>query len=228
METKAAIYYDKSGKGNFNDKITVMFNPNTYSVSRNINYGGNDGKNDKDNINMQNHANQTFSGGNNDTFSFELIYNRYNFEHYSGNEKIVSKDMNVARDINKLKALTFIAENAHTPPECKFVWSSFSFIGYISSFKADYTMFLNDGTPVRAKVQINMIGYEEFENKKIAFQSPDRTKSRILEANQQLWEIAAEEYDDAAMWREIAKANNINNPLDISNGTALIVPALKK
>ena len=41
-----------------------------------------------------------------------------------------------------------------------------------------------------------------------------------------LWSIAYEEYDDCEKWREIAKANNIMNPLDIRPGQVIRIPAL--
>ncbi len=231
MAEKAAIFYQKNENDtSCSEKIEVMFNPASYSISRNVNYSGVYRKKNKDieksNIISHNYPNMTFLGGSSDSLSLELIVNKYEFKHYSGVEK-TSKDLSIKEYIKKIQALTLIKENIHKPPLCKFVWSDFSFQGYVTSLQINYTMFLDDGTPVRAKINLNIQGCMLGNDVKIPFESPDRTKSRILSENQQLWEIAEDEYGDSSKWREIAIANNISNPIYIESGKKLVVPALK-
>lgn len=38
--------------------------------------------------------------------------------------------------------------------------------------------------------------------------------------------IAAHEYEDSSLWREIAKANQIDNPLKVVTGRRIAVPRL--
>jgi hypothetical protein len=229
MAEKAKIYYqDKSNE--LKGEIEVMFNPASYSISRSVNYSNKNEEKERSegnkttSANLDNHPNMNYLGGNSDTLTLELIINKYNFSHYSGDEKYDKSKLDITQDVKKLEALTFIKSELHKPPLCKFVWSSFTFEGYVTSFSANFTMFLDDGTPVRAKVNLTIQGGN---NIKVAFESPDRTKDRIIKENQQLYEIAYEEYGDASKWREIAKANNISNPLYISTGTHLVVPAIK-
>lgn len=235
---KAIIYYQTDANDTkLNGKIPVMFNPKTYSVSRNVRYNNINGNNNKNNNNNNNNSNNfelknypelNYAGGNADTLRVELIFNKYNFKQYSNEVKYSSQELDITKDVKDLEKLTLSKPNLHRPPKCRFEWSSFSFQGYVSSFNATYTMFLEDGTPVRAKVSLTIIGAELGNDVKVPYESPDRTKNRLINENQQLWEIADNEYDNPSMWREIAKANNIRNPLYLKSGTRLIIPAIKK
>lgn len=224
----AIIYYQTSPSDTkFQGKIPVTFNPATYTVSRTVNYGGNQNDNNTQ-LQQKNYPVLNYTGGNNDTLSLELMFNKYEFQHYSNQVKYTSDDLSIIKEVKEIEALTLLKDSLHRPPLCKFVWSSFSFEGYVTSFSANYTMFLDDGTPVRAKVNLTIQGAESGNDAKIPFQSPDRTKSRTLQEGQQLWEIAYEEYENPEMWREIAKANGIRNPLNIKSGMQLVIPALKR
>jgi nucleoid-associated protein YgaU len=39
--------------------------------------------------------------------------------------------------------------------------------------------------------------------------------------------IADEEYEEPGLWREIAKANGINNPRNLEYGRTIIIPRLE-
>ena len=89
-------------------------------------------------------------------------------------------------------------------------------------------MFTSSGKPTRAKVNITIdeVVDSKAGSMKSPFESPDRTKSKVVIEGMSLWAIAAREYNDAEKWRVIAKANGIMNPLDIYPGQVLSIPAL--
>ena len=89
-------------------------------------------------------------------------------------------------------------------------------------------MFLADGMPVRAKVDVTFKSVYDIETGKrySPFESPDRTKVRIVVQGETLWSIAAQEYGDPKYWRVIARENGILNPLEISEGAVLKLPPL--
>lgn len=211
--------------------INIKFNPATYKVTRNVSYSNAKDKENTleyNNIELKNYPTMNFLGGQADTLNLDLVLNKYEFSHYSRSVDYTSADLNITDDVKEIEALTLIKPNLHRPPLCRFSWSAFEFQGYVTSFSAEYTMFLNDGTPVRAKISLTIQGAELGNDIQVPYESPDRTKIRVLEENQQLWEIAYEEYNDASKWREIARANNISNPLYPETGSKLIIPALKK
>ena len=59
--------------------------------------------------------------------------------------------------IDSLEAFATIDQALGRPPLCLFLWGKFRFQGVVSSLSQKYTMFLEDGTPVRAEVGLQMI-----------------------------------------------------------------------
>lgn len=134
----------------------------------------------------------------------------------------------MTEETEKLTQLLKIDGELHSPPAVKFCWGTLRFYGYVASVRANYTMFLSDGTPVRAKADVVLKSLlNPDDGKRMSpFESPDRTKVRVLREKEQLWQYAWEEYGDAERWREIAAANGIADPLDVEAGMAIRLPAL--
>jgi nucleoid-associated protein YgaU len=110
-----------------------------------------------------------------------------------------------------------------TPPKCKFVWGSFSFIAIMESVNVTFTMFLPNGTPVRARAKVKMKQVEEQ-----ALYAPQNPTSRsvpkrvwTVKEGQTLDWIAYKEYGDPAFWRHLAQINNLDNPRDLRPGQVL-------
>lgn len=124
--------------------------------------------------------------------------------------------------------LTRIKGTLHRPPIVTFLWGTVTFQGIITEVKQKFTMFLSSGIPVRAKLDVTFKSVEqESLLKRISpLESPDRTKYRIFKEGEYLWNYAKEEYESPQMWRVIAKANGIMNPLEIEAGQVLKLPAL--
>jgi nucleoid-associated protein YgaU len=91
-------------------------------------------------------------------------------------------------------------------------------------------MFLDDGTPVRAKLTLNISEYRKIGEQlnELRLESPDRTKYRVLKEGDSLWQMAFREYNDPKEWRTIARKNEIDFPRTIPYGTMLSVPPLEE
>lgn len=129
-----------------------------------------------------------------------------------------------------LMSLVKYAHEGHTPPTVRFLWGKLDFEGRVEHSTVQYTMFAPDGTPVRATVDLVICGEERGLTQHMAeypFQSPDRTKERMLGAGDQLWMLAQEEYDDPGKWKVIAEANGILNPRKVESAVSLKVPSIK-
>lgn len=122
-----------------------------------------------------------------------------------------------------IENLTKPVADTHCPPKVEFKWGNISFIGWVTSVKTTYTLFTRDGTPIRAKVDITM---KEKIHVRIEKNSPDRTKTRVLSEDTNVWSLARAEYGDVGEWRRIAKANGILNPFEVETGSILLVPAI--
>ncbi|CAG7640778.1 LysM peptidoglycan-binding domain-containing protein [Paenibacillus allorhizosphaerae] len=213
---KAKIFIDKSGQGNFTEHMQVLFNPTEYSIEASNKYT------------WQTIPGLTmpigqFKSGNTSTLSMELFFDTY--EVFNGQAR---KPEDVRTYTSKITSLLEVESDLHAPPVCKFVWGSLEFVGIIEKVSQKYTMFLESGIPVRAKLSVTFKSWKSKKDqvKKNPQHSADRTKHQMLNQGEQLWMIAAQQYDDPAQWREIAKANGIDNPRILPAGSRIVVPRL--
>ena len=134
----------------------------------------------------------------------------------------------VSRITKIIADATSIDGSLHRPPKVTFQWGSLNFQGVLAKVSHTYTMFTESGMPVRAKVNLSFKSIFPPSEKRRAspFESPDRTRYRVIREGMQLWDIAYMEYGDPDLWKMIAKANGILNPLDIRPGTTIKLPAL--
>ena len=97
----AIIYYQTSPSDTkFQGKIPVTFNPATYTVSRTVSYGGNQNDNGTQ-LQQKNYPVLNYTGGNNDTLSLELMFNKYEFQHYSNQVKYTSDDLSIIKEVKE-------------------------------------------------------------------------------------------------------------------------------
>ncbi len=70
-----------------------------------------------------------------------------------------------------------------------------------------YTYFLDDGTPVRATLNVTFKEYKTVQQQlqEINFQSSDKTKRMVFRDGDSLWFLASLEYGDPELWRAIAE-----------------------
>jgi nucleoid-associated protein YgaU len=113
------------------------------------------------------------------------------------------------------------------PPLVQLSWGTItSFPAFITSVQAKYTLFTPDGTPIRATCSVSM---EEMPGDPLG-QNPTsgalsaHAVHRVV-AGDSLASIAFREYGDPAMWRSLAEANNIDDPIRLPVGATLMVPA---
>lgn len=134
----------------------------------------------------------------------------------------------VSKITRQIADTTSIDGSLHRPPKVTFQWGSLNFQGVVTKVSHTYTMFTESGMPVRAKVNLtfkSLISPTD-DRRKSPFESPDRTKYRTVREGIQLWDLAYAEYGDPDLWKVIAKANGILNPLDIKAGQIVKLPAL--
>ena len=116
------------------------------------------------------------------------------------------------------------------PPLLMFQWGSSStlsdFRGFLRSVSARYTLFRVDGTPIRATCNISL----EEVPQETARQNPTSgtrpgMRMHVLTDGETLHSVAWDEYRQARLWRGLAAFNNIDDPLRVTTGTALLLPS---
>lgn len=191
------------------DSVEVLFNPTQYSVEKSVEYG------ELALPGMDTPVSQ-FVKGDAESLSMDLLVDTYE----SGDD---------LRDhIEQLERLVSVDGERHAPPICKFVWGDLRFTSVVESLKKEYTLFMPDGTPVRASLSLSFKKYEtvtkQLESERRS--SPDQAKLRRITESQSLWSLAADEYGDPGQWRRIADANDIANPRSVEPGRKLLVPSI--
>ena len=132
--------------------------------------------------------------------------------------------------IVKLERLIEVDGEIHAPPPCKVLWGSLEFVGFLDSLRKSYTLFLNDGTPVRARVNLSFKEFIpiELQAKKNPFSSPDKFKRVIVQEGDTLWQLSYEHYGESSLWRFIADTNEkvVNDPMKLEPGIEILIPPL--
>jgi nucleoid-associated protein YgaU len=102
------------------------------------------------------------------------------------------------------------------------------FQGVFERLDQRFTLFMDDGTPVRATLTCSIKAWRSNKDDRalMALESADIDKRKTVRRGDTLSGIAAEEYGDPAEWRPIALANGIDDPLRLRAGGALMVPRL--
>ena len=96
-------------------------------------------------------------------------------------------------------------------------WGTLTFQCVLARANQKFIRFLEDGRPVRAKINVTFNEFidAEHESKEVNRQTSDFTKIHTVMAGETLSGIAAAVYEDAEMWRPLAIANNIDDPRSI-------------
>lgn len=101
------------------------------------------------------------------------------------------------------------------PPILLFSWGQLNFGCVLDSVSQKFTMFLSDGTPVRATLSVI---FKEFQSVEIEIQqglfiAPPTVQN--FADGQTLSGLAGDFLGDPGAWREIAELNNIDDPRNI-------------
>ena len=220
MEKALLRVVDGGWRGGFTD-LEFLYNPETVTVDKTAEF--------------KEHQTQGSDSGEKEwthSISRSLKVASVYFDTYESKENVRTKY------VDKLERLIHYDEELHRPPRVLFVWGKFmaendeynSCKWYVKKVNIQYVMFLSDGTPVRAKVDFELIEAttvgEQQEARPMA--SPDHAKVYTVQRGDTLQSIAWREYDNPAEWRRIADVNSIDDPMSLEPGTKLLVPPIIK
>jgi hypothetical protein len=198
--TSALIIDTRSG-----DAVPVMFNPEEYTL---------DQGNEIAEIGVPGLATSPvqYVRGRARTLRLELFYDTYEVR------------TDVRAHTQRIVRLLDPDPRTHAPPVLLFLMGTFSFQCVLLEANQQVTMFLADGTPVRARLSVRFQEYVrlEVETRQGLFVGPP-TLHQVTERDT-LAGLAATYLGDPRRWREIAEANGIDDPLRLPAGAALVMP----
>lgn len=128
------------------------------------------------------------------------------------------------------------------PPVLLFSMGRFQFQCVLVDAGQSFTMFLRDGTPVRSTLSVRLQEYVRVDmriERGVFFGSPTVSAAanavagallsgtpsvHVSLSGETLSGLAALYLGDAGKWRDIARANNMDDPFDLPPGTQLVIP----
>jgi len=202
------------------EKIPVQFNPEEYTLHREINYA-------QAPIPGLSGPILQFVHGNMQTLQMELFLDSYE-QHKVGSKVVNAAQSDVRLLVRQVTDLMAIAAATHAPPVLLFTWGSLAFTCVLASCSQRYTMFLPDGIPVRARLTVAFNEYRnvDLEAKEVKRETGDYSKRHVVSQGETLSSIAGTAYGDSRLWRVIAAANRLQHARGLVPGLKLLLPNL--
>ncbi len=202
------------------DKIPVMFNPTDYTVTQGVNYA-------QATVPGLSQPLLQFINGNTPTLAMELFLDTNEAVKVNG-KTVAAAGSDVRTLTQQVTNLMAIDSTTHAPPVLVFTWSSLSFTCVLAQAAQKFVLFLPDGTPVRARLQVSFQGYNNSttESKEVKRQTADYSKTWTVSQGDTLSKIAAVVYGNAALWRPIGMNNGLDDSIALTIGQQLLVPQL--
>ena len=237
--TKVTIYrIDQSGMGGekastqkYIEVVTADFNPSEYTLDKSIQIA-------EVGIPGLDNPLQQFVRGNTAKLTTDLFFD-------TSNEGLGKRAKSVTEKTDELYNLVKIDSKLHAPPICYFAWGPVfpgsgkgdpsgtikegGFVCIFESIKQRFTLFSEEGIPLRATVSVTLREYKTLHTTTTETnpQSPDRTHNFRLKSDQTLSEVAHLHYDTPTAWRPIAEENGLEDPRRIDPGTLLTIASLR-
>jgi Contractile injection system tube protein/LysM domain len=199
------------------ERFFVLFNPSEYTLEDASHWVGQHKMGQKPELH--------YTGGERKKLMMELFFDTYEAR------------TDVRQHTQKIASLLVCDKEKHCPPKVELSWGltapggpyvDFPFVCVLETLKQQFVLFLGNGTPVRAKLSATFIEFTlpEDEEKKNPKNSPDRTKLYVVKVRDTLSGIAGLFYEEPSKWREIAMANDIDTPRQLTPGSVLRIPKI--
>lgn len=198
-------------------KIEFQFNPKELSLSKSASWARETGKGNKHSGAPQ------FTGPQPSKLSLEMFF-----------DAVDKQDDSVVKAVEQLFACCVPTSTSHdakkgSPPWVVFRWGGLTgFLAYIGSVTAKYTAFTSAGLPVRATCTVSLeelSGETPRQNPTSGGLVPRRV--HLVVQGDTLPAVAHGEYGDASMWRAVARANGVDDPLRLHPGMTLLLPSVE-
>jgi hypothetical protein len=147
-------------------------------------------------------------------------------------DQVENRGRDVGRDVGTLMDWTRTTEQSHDkntpqPPTLLLGWGvGKAFEGHLTSVSATYSLFAPDGTPLRASVELILTEVPTtVKRQNPTSGGPAGRRRATTVRGDSLPSLAQQEYGDPRLWRAIAAANGIDDPLRLAPGTDLLLPS---
>jgi len=208
--------------------IEVCFNPKEYSLEKSVEWDAEKAFSDAPQPEFKAPKPMTLSV----TLQFDTYEERANVRDkwVAKIEKLTLMTGDLPKDGKKASTTD---KQKFRPPTILFIWGRFVFKGVVESLSQKYTMFLSDGTPVRAECALKIRNVLDKDidkgGKSQNFDAANSDgKPYTVGPNDRLDLIAAKQLGDAGRWQEIAAMNeDIVDPGNIAGSDGKRLTSIK-
>lgn len=196
--------------------IPCMFNPTEYSFSKKNSWK-------VDNSTGKDAPPISFTSGDPSTLTMQLF-----FDTYAEKRNVRAHTEPVCNLMEVVPKLVDGKTERGRPPMVRFQWGkSWTFDAIITSITQKFTLFLDDGTPVRATLDVS---FQQVKDKK---QLEAQNPTSGGEGGERVWTVSAGDtlawiafkmYGTSTNWRPIAQANGLTNVRRLTPGMVLVIP----
>ncbi|MES1261113.1 MAG: LysM peptidoglycan-binding domain-containing protein [Acidobacteriota bacterium] len=140
-----------------------------------------------------------------------------------------SASSTVATRIQQFLGLAFTYDGEiHSPNFLTISWGTLNFACRLSTLKVNYTLFLSDGTPLRAKVDATFAGYQNEKElaKEANAKSPDLSRVLQVKAGDTLPLMCYRVYGSSTYYLSVARVNGLAGFRELIPGTEILFPPL--
>lgn len=182
-----------------------------------------------------------FGGGQGQKLTLDLLFDAS--DKSDGDVRTVTDKLFAAMEAQSRFAT---GNNSARPPTIEFQWGmTSSFKAVADSLSVQFLMFRSDGVPIRAQAKLSLIQVASAVGKSTARgggtgaprpgnppgQNPTTRGigglgSHVVREGDTLQGIAYASYGDPTLWRRIATANGVDDPMRLRRGTILSIPTL--
>ena len=221
-------FSDRARQTPLNLKFEAMFNPSTITQTYAIGYR----RERKINKEVQE---AHFERVNPASLKLELLLDGTGVDQI-GVLTLFGSNQTVAEKIDTFLQVCYALDGEkHAPNHLKITWGKFNhslgqdgFRGCLKSVAITYESFGRDGDPMRAKLDVEIIGDDDPDRQKaaLALSSPDLTHSRLVRNGDTLPLLTADVYGSSRHVPEIARANDLDQFRTITPGRQLVFPPI--
>ncbi|MEO1451628.1 MAG: hypothetical protein AAFV07_19010 [Bacteroidota bacterium] len=208
--------YTSNSFSGAHEKFSAPINPEKLNMSRSVTLSNGSGSTPA-------RESQQFQSRDSDKLDFSLVFDGTGIIPYAG--------FDVAQDLEDLEKVVFdMDSDAHRPRYLEVLWGSLNFRGQIQSYSVDCSLFKQDGTPLRAKVQLSLVSYTDPETaaRESNTHSPDMTRVLTVREGDTLPIMCMQAYDDFSYYLQVAEINGLDNFRELEVGQQIVFPPLKK
>lgn len=185
--------------------------------------------------------------------AFELVYNNkkpqngtdaeQHFSHAKPSELKLSfmldgtgaggpehADVSVNDQLNNFMQVVYQYQgDKHRPRYVMVSWGRLTFKGALKTININHSLFMPNGYPLRAKVDVVMVSALSFERQvaENSPESPDMTHVRYVHDNDNLPLMANNIYEDPSLYLQTARYNGLVNFRRLKTGQQIIFPPIK-